>query len=84
VRGGEPGYRDRLGAVLRARDPAALRAFLLDSARRFGDQRQLDEVSHKSDAELEELMHRMIVARPDLAALHRASRDWLARHGIKL
>jgi hypothetical protein len=27
-------------------------------------------------------MHRMIVARPDLKDLHRASREWLFRNGI--
>jgi hypothetical protein len=31
---------------------------------------------------MEELLHRMIVARPDLEDLHRASREWLFRHGI--
>ena len=36
----------------------------------------------RSDAEMEELLHRMVVARPDLKDLHRASREWLFRHGI--
>ena len=31
---------------------------------------------------MQELLHRMIVARPDLEDLHRASREWLFRHGI--
>ena len=35
-----------------------------------------------SDDELEALLHRMIVARPDLQDLHRASRAWLFKHGI--
>ena len=78
----EPSYATQLAAVLRRRDPHALRQFLLDSAARFGDARQVADVEGKRDAELEELMHRMILARPDLKDLHRASREWLFRHGI--
>jgi hypothetical protein len=78
----EPSYAAQLGAVLRRRDPLALRDFLIRSAARFGDQRQVEDVEHKSPAELEELLHRMIVARPDLSDLHRASRAWLFEHGI--
>ena len=79
---GEPSYVTRLGIVLRRQDIGSLRAFLLQSAERFGDRRQVDDVQSKSDSELEELLHRMIVARPDLDDLHRASREWLFRHGI--
>jgi hypothetical protein len=78
----EPSYRAQLGNVLRQRDVRALRAFLLQSAQRYGDARQVDDVEAKSEAELEELLHRMIVARNDLTDLHRASREWLFRHGI--
>jgi hypothetical protein len=78
----EPSYAAQLGAVLRQRQPSVLRQFLLDSAKRFGDERQVAEVAAKSDDEMLELLHRMIVARPDLADLHRASREWLFRHGI--
>ena len=78
----EPSYANQLGAVLRTRDPVALRRFLLASAERFGDERQVDDVLGKSDAEMEELLHRMIISRPDLDDLHRASREWLFRHGI--
>jgi len=78
----EPSYPAQLGTVLRTRDAHALRRFLLASAERFGDQRQVDDVQGKSDAEMEELLHRMIVSRPDLDDLHRASREWLFRHGI--
>jgi hypothetical protein len=60
----------------------ALRAFLLQSASRFGDMKQVLDVQGKSEDEMEELLHRMIVARPDLEDLHRASREWLFRHGI--
>jgi hypothetical protein len=75
-------YAAQLGGVLRRRDPRALRVFLVDSASRFGDAKQVADVQAKSEAEMEELLHRMIVARPDLQELHRASREWLFRHGI--
>ncbi len=78
----EPSYVAQLGSVLRRRDVAALRAFLLQSAQRFGDMKQVTDVQEKTEDELEELLHRMIVARPDLKDLHRASREWLFRHGI--
>ena len=79
---GKPSYVTQLGNVLRRKDIAVLRAFLIQSAERFGDERQVEDVQAKSDDELEELLHRMIVARPDLEDLHRASREWLFRHGI--
>jgi hypothetical protein len=78
----EPSYAAQLGAVLRRRDAAALRQFLLESARRFGDDRQVADVEGRSPGDMEELLHRMIVARPDLSDLHRVSREWLFRHGI--
>lgn len=78
----QPSYPAQLGVVLRRRDPRALRRFLLDSARRFGDTNQVADVEAKSDEEMTELLHRMIVARPDLGDLHRASREWLFTHGI--
>ena len=78
----EPSYVAQLGNVLRQRDAGALQAFLARSAERFGDFRQVAEVQAKSPEEMEELLHRMIVARPDLKDLHRASREWLFRHGI--
>jgi hypothetical protein len=67
---------------LRQRDATALRAFLVQAAERFGDERQVADVRDKSDAEMEELLHRMIISRPDLNDLQRASREWLFRHGI--
>jgi hypothetical protein len=78
----EPSYVTQLGNVLRRRDVGVLREFLLRSAERFGDSRQVADVQAKSPEEMEELLHRMIVARPDLKDLHRASREWLFRHGI--
>ena len=77
--GGDPGYAQRLGDVLRQSDPGRLRDFLLEQASRFGDERQVEDVRIKSPAELETLMHRMIVARPDLSDLHPTSRQWLSR-----
>jgi len=78
----EQSYAAQLGAVLRRRDALALKQFLLASAQRFGDEKQVADVQQKSDADMQELLHRMIVARPDLQDLHRASREWLFRHGI--
>ena len=78
----EPSYIAQLGSVLRRRDAVVLREFLVRSAERFGDSRQVADVQAKSPDEMEELLHRMIVARPDLKDLHRASREWLFRHGI--
>ncbi len=78
----EPSYVTQLAGVLRRRDARALREFLVASAERFGDRKQVDDVQRKSDGEMEELLHRMIVARPDLKGFHRASREWLFRHGI--
>ena len=75
-------YIAHLGAVLRQRNPRALRQFLIDNAARFGDQRQIADLESKSDSEMEELLHRMIVARGDLQPLHRSSREWLFRQGI--
>jgi hypothetical protein len=78
----QPSYPSHLGAVLRRRAPEALRRFLVESAGRFGDHRQVTDVQDKSADEMEELLHRMIVARADLSDLHRASREWLFHAGI--
>jgi hypothetical protein len=72
-------YVAQLGEVLRQRDVGALRAFLEAQAGRYGDSRQVDAIRAQSDAELETLLHRMIVSRPDLAQLHAESQRWLAR-----
>ncbi len=76
-----PSYATQLGDVLRRRDPRKLRAFLLDGARRFGDERQVSDVESKSPEEMEELLNRMILARRDLKDLHRESAAWLAQRG---
>jgi hypothetical protein len=70
-------YKAQLGAVLRGRDPEALHLFLRQSASAYGDERQVAEVEERSHAEMEELMHRMILTRPDLSDLHPESRNWL-------
>ena len=78
----QPSYVAQLAAILRRGNPRVLRQFLMDNAARFGDQRQVDDIESKSDAEMEELLHRMILARPDLQDLHRGSREWLFRQGL--
>jgi len=82
VTAGDSSYVERLGEVLRQRDVAALRAFLVDQAARFGDERQVESIRQQSDQELEILLHRMIVARPDLGALHAESQRFLAEVGL--
>ena len=71
-------YAEQLGDTLRRRDPRQLQTFLIQSARRFGDARQVAEVEGKSSAEMLALMHRMILARADLKDLHAESRASLA------
>ena len=79
-RSADQSYKARLGEVLRRRDPAALHLFLRQSAAGYGDERQVSEVEERSHLEMEELMHRMILARPDLSELHAESQAWLATH----
>ena len=74
-------YARRLGQVLRQRDVAALRAFLEEQAGRYGDERQVEAIRAQSDAELEAILHRMILARPDLADLHAESQRRLGGSG---
>jgi hypothetical protein len=78
---GDRDYVSRLGEVLRRRDPAALREFLAGQAGRFGDERQVAEIRARGPDEMEMLLHRMIVSRPDLAELHAESARWLTAHG---
>src|SRR5438874_1498619 len=70
-------YKARLGEVLRRRDPAELHLFLRQNAASYGDERQVVVAEWRSHEEMEQLMHRMILARPDLADLHAASRAFL-------
>ena len=76
------GYVQELGAVLRRRDPLALRAFLAASARRFGNEREASELMDRDPDEMALVMHRTIVARPDLRDLHADSQRWLRAHGF--
>lgn len=78
-RGADGSYVRRLGEVLRRRDPLALREFLAEQAGQYGDQRQVAEVRSKDDTEMETLLHRMILARPDLADLHAESKRRLEK-----
>ncbi len=78
---GDQDYVRQLGEILRRRDPEALRGFLVEQAARFGDERQVADVRERDPAELEALLHRMIVALPDLVDLHAESERWLATHG---
>jgi hypothetical protein len=71
---GDLSYRERLGDTLKKRDPRVLREFLVQQARTFGDDAQVAAISSQSDDEMTQLMHRMILARPDLKDLHAASR----------
>jgi hypothetical protein len=67
---------------LRQRSPEALRGFLVANARRFGDERQVADIDGQSADEIEALMHRMTLARSDLAEFHTSSRAWLASRGL--
>ena len=78
---GDRDYVKQLGDVLRRRDAGALRAFLIEQAARYGDDHQVAAVEQQSDDELTTLLHRMILARGDLADLHPASQRWLADNG---
>jgi hypothetical protein len=66
-------YREKLGQALRSANAESVRAFLLEQARHYGDEEQVNEIASQPIAELTLLMHRMILARPDLADLHAAS-----------
>ena len=80
---GDQSYRAGLGRVLRSRDPNALHLFLRQQAATFGDESQVEEIEQRSHQEMEELLHRMILTRPDLADLHAESRAWLTAHGAE-
>jgi hypothetical protein len=80
--GADQEYTEQLGAVLQRRDPEALRSFLVESAQRFGDAAQVAQITQQPAAALEMMMHRMIVSRLDLAALHADSQQWLKSRGF--
>jgi hypothetical protein len=78
---GDRSYASELGQVLRQRSVPALRAFLEAQAGRYGDEQQVEAIRAQSDAEIEVLLHRMTLARADLASLHAESERWLAGQG---
>jgi hypothetical protein len=68
-----PEFRKRLDAVLRQRDPAALRAFLLAEG-------QWDA---GTTTDPERAMWMMIATSPALAPLHADALTWLSQHGYQ-
>jgi len=64
-------FRQRLDAVLRQQDPAALRAFLVAQGQWEPD----------ANTDAERAMWLMIATSPALADLRDAAREWLLAHG---
>ncbi|MFN0073717.1 MAG: hypothetical protein ACKVVP_19730 [Chloroflexota bacterium] len=71
---GDLGYRESLGRTLRRGSVSGLRAFLIGQAEAFGNEQHVQAIISQTEAELQTLMHRMILARTDLADLHPLSR----------
>jgi len=74
-------YVQQLGKVLRRRDVAALREFLVKSANERDDPGEAAEITGMPEADLETRMHKMITARRDLADLYEESSRWLSERG---
>ena len=68
---GYPDFRRRLDSVLRQRDPAALRVFLIAEGQ-WGEETTTDP---------EAAMWMMIATSPALASDHADARQWLMTHG---
>ena len=68
---GYPEFRRRLDTVLRQRDPAALRAFLIAEG----------QWSAETTTDPEAAMWMMIATSPALASDHAEARQWLMTHG---
>lgn len=68
---GYPAFRRRLDNVLRQRDPAALRAFLIAEG----------QWSAETTTDPEAAMWMMIASSPALASDHAEARQWLMTHG---
>lgn len=68
---GYPAFRRRLDNVLRQRDPAALRAFLIAEG----------QWSAETTTDPEAAMWMMIASSPALASDHAEARQWLITHG---
>jgi hypothetical protein len=73
VQPGYPEFRRKLDAVLRQRDPAALRQFLIDEG-------QWDA---ETTTDPERAMWMMIATSPALGELHDEAVRWLADHGYE-
>jgi hypothetical protein len=69
--GGYQAFRRRLDAVLRQKDPAALRAFLLAEGQWQAD----------AQTDVDAALWMMIATSPALADLHNEAREWLLAHG---
>ncbi|MDO8683130.1 MAG: hypothetical protein Q7N50_06580 [Armatimonadota bacterium] len=76
-------YVQQMGRVLRKRDVAALRDFLIQAAMERNDPSEAEEIKGIPEADLEVRMHKMIMARKDLHDLHEESRKWLIAHGFR-
>lgn len=73
-------YGKRLSDVLKLRDVATLRAFLIEEAK-MRDPERIMEIDSISDEDLEKRMYKMIIARPDLGDMHADARRWLRDNG---
>jgi hypothetical protein len=76
-------YVQQMGRVLRTKDVNALREFLVKSANDRNDSGEAAELEGIPQADLESRMHKMIMARADLAGMHDSSREWLVGHGFE-
>lgn len=72
--GGAAGFRGRLDAVLRQRDPAALRAFLVAEGQWQPD----------ATTDAEAAMWMMIAASRALVGMHGEAERWLMSHGHEM
>jgi hypothetical protein len=75
-------YVQQMAAVLRKKDVAALREFLVAAANERNDESEVAEIQGIPEADLEARMHKMIMARKDLPDMHDESRKWLVAHGF--
>lgn len=76
-------YVQRLSSVLRKRDVEELRDFLKQEAAQR-DPEHVAEVDAIPNHDLETRMHKMILARPDLADLHADARRWLRENSVRV
>ena len=72
-------YTQKLVDTLRTKDPVKLRDFLRRSAEER-DPERVHEIDTIPEDKMVVRMHKMIIARRELADLHAESRAWLAEH----